>query len=43
MDQFDKKMFAAIARNNECRAPADRLSAISARRRKKRIRGRDVK
>jgi hypothetical protein len=35
VDQFEKKMFAAIDRNHELRALADRLNAISARRRKK--------
>lgn len=36
MDKFEKQMFAAIARNYECRALADKLNAISARRKKRR-------
>lgn len=35
MDKFNKKMFATIERNYDCRALADRLNAISARRKKK--------
>lgn len=36
MKQFTMDMLAAIDRNHECRALADRLNAISARRRKRR-------
>lgn len=43
MDHLEKAMFAAIDRNHECRALADRLNAISARRRKKRTSSRDAK
>lgn len=35
MDQFEKKMFAAIDCNYEMRALVDRLNAISARRKRK--------
>ena len=35
MDKDERKMFAAINRNHDCRALADKLNAISARRRKK--------
>ncbi len=35
MDQLEKQMFNIINRNHDCKAMADRLNAISARRRKK--------
>ena len=36
MDQMEKAMIAAVNRNHDCRVLADRLNAISARRRRKR-------
>lgn len=35
MDNWEKEMFAAINRNHDCRALAEKLNAISARRKKK--------
>ena len=35
MDKYERKMIAAVNRNHEIKAFADRLNAISARRKKK--------
>ena len=35
MDKWEKEMFAEINRNHDCRVLADKLNAISARRKKK--------
>lgn len=35
MDNFEKKMFAVVNRNHDCKSLADKLNAISARRRRK--------
>lgn len=35
MDALEKKMFAVIQRNHDCKALADRLNAIAARRKRK--------
>ena len=35
MDNHERKMIAAVNRNHECKAFAERLNAISARRKKK--------
>ena len=35
MDNHERKMIAAVNRNHECKALAERLNAISARRKKK--------
>ena len=32
MDEFEKQMFAVVNRNHDCKALAEKLNAISARR-----------
>ena len=41
MERYEKDMITVVNRNHECRVLADKLSAISSRRRKKRTRSRD--
>lgn len=35
MDKWEKQMIAVVNRNHDCRVLADKLNAISARRRRK--------
>lgn len=35
MDKFEREMIAVVNRNHDCKAMAERLNAISARRKKK--------
>lgn len=35
MDKYEREMIAAVNRNHDCKALAERLNAISARRKKK--------
>ena len=35
MDKHERKMISAVNRNHDCKALAERLNAISARRKKK--------
>lgn len=43
MDKHERDMFAVVNRNHECKALADKLNAISARRRKRKSLWRPMK